>query len=84
MDTGNLPSWPGAAVVYSRAASLATEMCRRAYQSQRSKTKKKLSRFHPPKEATRIIDAMNKGDEEVLKGIVIEYRNLPIDYRLSD
>lgn len=64
----SLPNWPGADVVYSRAQTITTTICSRAYQSQRGAWKRKTGfRFSVPEDARDIIDAMNRGDENYLK-----------------
>lgn len=68
----DLPNWDGAATVYRRAQAIATHLCRAAYETQRAQYKRKTGfRFYAPQEARDIIDAMNRGDEETLKAIVL-------------
>lgn len=70
----NLPQWAGAATVYDRVEMIATALCRSEYEAQRSRGK--VRRFSPPQEAIDIIAAMNAGEEEALKAIAYQYRNV--------
>ena len=65
--SSSLPSWPGAAAVYAKAEALLSRMGRpRAHKDKRGKW-----RCDPPSADERaIVEAMNKGDEEMLKWLV--------------
>jgi hypothetical protein len=62
----NLPSWPGASVVYSRCYRLLGRMARNGHVARRR------GRCVTSAEMDTIIDALNRGDEEYLKGILLE------------
>ena len=73
-----LPSWPGAEHVYRTLNKVAEKLCADAYAKQlaahRKRGRKGLPKtFTPPDEAEEIIRALNKGDEETLKGIQMRY-----------
>ena len=71
-----LPNFPGAETVYRRAETICQKMNANEYKAQRAACKNKRFRFHPSSDACSIIDAMNRGDEEMLKAAIYAYRNL--------
>lgn len=77
--TGNLPSWPGADVVYARADVIASELARREYAAWcKRKRPRKSDRFSVSPTIGAIVDAMNTGDEETLKAFVAEYLDIAL------
>lgn len=64
MNTSNLPSWPGAKAVYSRAYRLLTLM---------SKTHVSVVRGQlvPSETMNELIDALNRGDEASIKRLIM-------------
>jgi hypothetical protein len=67
----NLPTWPGADVCYSRAGMITAHLCKTAYQA--AKVKKG---WRPPEEATDLIKAMDRGDEEAIKAACLRYTHI--------
>jgi hypothetical protein len=67
----NLPTWPGADVCYTRAGMITDHLCRSSYQA--AKVKKG---WRPPEEATDLINAMNRGDEEAIKAACQRYSHI--------
>lgn len=63
----NLPSFDGAAVVYERAEAICSSLNAARYAAQAKAAKGRKFKFMPDDDATAIIDAMNRGDEETLK-----------------
>ena len=80
--TSNLPNWPGEDVVYSKAYRVLEEI-QQKYMAGNTKNKsargwkKYLKKTNwPPVEVQDLIDALNKGDEEFLKGALMQYSQL--------
>lgn len=71
---GNLPSWPGAGAVYARLLAHNAKLCANAYRSQREADKRKSFRFAVPADAREIVDALNAGEEEQCKWLLIRHR----------
>lgn len=67
----NLPAWPGADVCYARAGKINEHLCRTSYAA--AKVKKG---WRPPEEVTELIQAMNRGDEEVIKAACLRYSHI--------
>ncbi len=61
----NLPDWPKASVVYSRCYRLLERMAASGH------VEKRRGRCYPSPEMDRLIEALNKGEEEYLKGILL-------------
>ena len=75
-SNGNLPVWPGADYVYSKAGRILEAMNRRGHAKPGIcvPTKKGWKTLHPgsvSEEMTRLIKALGKGDEEELKGLLL-------------
>lgn len=60
----NLPNWPGAQVCYRRAYHLLTLMSAKHVAIVRG-------RCVPSDEMNELIDALNRGDEERIKGLIM-------------
>jgi len=72
--TSNLPNINGASVVYGRALRILEHINAREYARQVEANKgRKLRSYRPPYDADLLVNAMNKGDEEMLKGLVASY-----------
>lgn len=74
----SLPTWPGAQAVYRNLRAITEKLCAEAYASQKAAHRKAGRKglpktFTPPVEAEDIISALNKGDEQTLKGIQMRY-----------
>lgn len=72
----NLPDFPGASVVYSRASMIAAHLNAQEYDAQRKKVKGRKFKFSPNRDASILIDAMNRGDEDVLKAMNYRFRDV--------
>ena len=70
---GNLPPWKGASAVYSRAYRILANLNRTAATAQMETARKRRRAFHfdPPEEARELIEALGKGNEEHIKGLVL-------------
>lgn len=70
----NLPSWLGASNCYVKAQRILHAMAMRALYKYQSQNKR--WRYHqkpdnwPTLEAVRLMDALNDGDEELIKGLL--------------
>lgn len=77
----SLPNWPGASHCYTRAAALCKSWCQDAYDKQRKAYHRKTGfRFTPPGAACDLALAMDRGDEEYIKGTIMAHdmrANLP-------
>lgn len=69
-----LPDWPGADSVYARLNAFNAQMCASAYRAQRASDQRKSFRFAVPADAREIVDALNKGDEEECKWLLMRHR----------
>ena len=65
-----LPTWPGAASVYSKLMMLAQRIQREEYAAQRARDKRKSFRFVPNAEGLEISAAMGRGNEEECKALL--------------
>jgi hypothetical protein len=80
-QTGNLPEWPGASEVYSRAYGILEEIQQKFMAGNTSdKTDKGWKAYvkksgWPPEEVRGLVAALNRGDEEFLKGAILQYRD---------
>lgn len=73
---GNLPAWKGASECYSKAYRILEKM------AQHGHVKKYWKSFHfkngdqyqcyPSADMTNLIDALNKGDKETIKGLLLQ------------
>jgi hypothetical protein len=74
-NTSNLPQWAGASVCYSRAYAMLAHM---------SKTHVSIVRgqCRVSEDMRRIIDALNKGDEEQIKGLLLEREQFAVSDRI--
>ena len=68
----NLPDWPGASVCYSRAYRLLEAWARNGGVTVARSWKG--NRCYPSDRMVDLIDALNRGDEEVIKGTLLENR----------
>ena len=66
----NLPTWSGASVVYGRCQKLLEHMAKNGHVTQKKRGRRKFCVTSP--DMDHVILAMNKGDEEQLKGILLE------------
>lgn len=62
----NLPNWPGASHCYSKAYRILESMLKRAYTH-------KIRPYYdwPSFDSIRLVEALNKGDEEEIKGLLL-------------
>jgi hypothetical protein len=79
MDTGNLPEWPGASEVYSRAYRILEEIQQNHMKGNTDLSDKGWRKYlkktgWPTEEVRGMIAALNAGDEEYLKGAILQYR----------
>lgn len=73
---GNLPNFPGASVVYTRAALVLEHINATAYARQKAAAKGRKFRFAPNSDADLLVRAMNEGDEELLKSMNNQFRHI--------
>jgi hypothetical protein len=66
VENPELPNWPGASKCYSRAYRILEAM-----QLRTCKGKKRGQADWPSFDAKRLIEALNKGDEEEIKGLLL-------------
>ncbi len=72
--TDNMPNINGASTVYSRALRILAHINALEYARQKTANKgRALRSYRPPYDADLLITAMNKGDEETLKGLIATY-----------
>ena len=64
-DTGNLPAWPSASAVYSKAYRVLERMAERGH------VRKSWRQCFVSDDMTRLIDALHAGDEETIKGLLL-------------
>lgn len=67
----NLPNWPGADVTYERAAKILDALAKKGHV--RVERIGRRVECTPSDDMNTLIAAMNKGDEETLKGLVLHY-----------
>jgi hypothetical protein len=72
----NLPSFDGANVVYERAQVVCSHLNAARYTKQAKIANGRKFKFIPDDDATAIIEAMNRGDEETLKAFNHQFRHL--------
>lgn len=76
MSNPEAPTFHGAAKVYQRGQAICARLNAAEYQEQLRRNKgKRLRTFTPSADASHIIDAMNRADEETLKSAVWHYRS---------
>jgi hypothetical protein len=79
MTQTNLPSWPGASEVYSRAYRVLEWMGRNGHSpcsfGKKDKYGNRPVMPRPSEDMSQLIDALNDGDEERIKGRLLLYRN---------
>ena len=71
--SSNLPNWAGADVAYKRASEWTSAVAKKAYDAFVETRKKRSDKFYVPEDVTTMINAMNIGDEEVMKGLNATY-----------
>lgn len=74
---GETPDWPGSDVVYSRLYRLLEKMGADNWKSAVEQAKKRRRKVKPPaptEDMKTIIKALDKGDEEELKGLMHQFR----------
>lgn len=64
--SSNLPNWPGASEVYSRAYKVLENMAGRGHVTVLGR------RSHVSDDMNKLIFALNRGDEEVIKGLLLQ------------
>jgi hypothetical protein len=64
--SSNLPNWPGACEVYSRAYKVLENMAGRGHVMVLG------MRSHVSDDMSKLIFALNRGDEEVIKGLLLQ------------
>ena len=65
-----VPSWRGADAAYSKAYRILEKMGRSHVQIDRDRRGRPI-RCHPSDEMRDLVDALNKGDEERIKGLIL-------------
>lgn len=74
-DASNLPNWPGSASCYSRAYRLLEQMAQSGHvERRRVPGKRKQFRCFPSEEMNELITALNDGNEEFIKGTLLQNR----------
>ena len=68
----NLPTWNGASAVYSKAQRMLEEMSSRGHVT--VERVRGTTRSYPSQEMNLLISALNEGDEERIKGLLLLYR----------
>lgn len=71
----NLPNWRGASAVYSKAYAMLSHMSRTHVSIVRGKC-------HVSTDMRVIIDALNAGDEERIKGLLLERMHFAVSDRI--
>lgn len=78
--SSNLPEWPGADESYRRAQIINSALCARAWDaalvSAKGNRKQAYKIYSVPEDSQTLIDAMNAGDEETIKALNHQYRDL--------
>lgn len=75
----SLPDWPGAEVAYERAYRILEAIAEKYAKSNTKKQSWKSfnnKKGWPFPEVNCFIDALNQGDEEAIKGTILQYRTL--------
>jgi len=73
----NLPNWPSASAVYSKAYRVLERMAERGHATPGSTYKTRtgktvtVTQGHVSDDMARLIDALNAGDEETIKGLLL-------------
>lgn len=69
----NLSEWPGAAAVYSKAHAILTRMGRRGHATPAITRRGRVVEPGVVSDEMRaLIDALNRGDEETIKGLLLQ------------
>jgi hypothetical protein len=78
--SSNLPNWNAADECYRRAGIVNAELCKRAWEAALSQakgnSKKARGLYIIPEDVRTLISAMDAGDEETIKGINHQYREI--------
>lgn len=70
-----LPQWEGASKTYSLAYKMLEIMNQDAYAAfARRRNPRKRDRYSPPEDAVNLIKALEEGDEELIKGLILAPR----------
>lgn len=85
-DTGNLPSWPGAAYCYSKAYKILAALARRngsyrGYPMPSMRTRRSDSVIVCTPDMQELITALNQGDEEQIKWLNFRHEALILPAR---
>ena len=75
MANSELPNWPGAETVYQRVQAINGNRCKAAYHAWVLAGSKNPG-WQRPEDMDFVIERMNAGDEEFLKGYMAQYPNL--------
>jgi len=67
-----VPSWPGADACYSRAYRVLDALAKAGH-VKRVKRGRHMT-CEPSEDMNELIDALNRGDEERIKGLLLQYR----------
>jgi len=70
-----LPNWPGASIAYKRCSTIIGVLCRGAATAHYKRTGK-LRGYSVPAEVDNIIEALDIGDEEEIKGFMNAYSHV--------
>ena len=73
MDASNLPEWGGASAVYSRCYKFLELMAQHGHVTQ--SYRRGQATCATSEEMDLLVSALNEGDEERLKGLVMLYRD---------
>ncbi len=81
---GNLPIWKGASECYSKAYRILANMAQHGHVKRHwtNYSKKHGDQYccYPSDDMTRLIDALNKGNEETIKGLLLQNYYMEYDY----
>lgn len=69
----NLPQWPGAATAYSRAYLWTNAVAAESYRAAYAMEKRRPKNWRVPEDVATAIDALNRGDEEMIKALNWRY-----------
>jgi len=82
-----LPKWPGAEYAYKTAYKILDAMGKAGYEAhtamQKKLPKSKQTRYSPSEDMRDFIDALDKGNEEKIKGYNLMFRGKYLDKKES-